>query len=288
MPERNLRAILLDGHGGLVEKKTASGDPRLVPQEGRAFWAWCVESAVRRELGMAVRVDPMRLWETRCEKELRVPRALHGRTLSQRDYFEWVNRLVVETVLKAELSSVPLRQRIKIARLVRKLHRTDHAEHRMYADGREFVKWASAVGLPLFLQTALEDRRVKEMIARGHVPESRIQGVFTTQRLGASKLQPEFWQRVLKEIRCAPHETLVVGNNVVQDTYCTEVGIPAIVLDRDGVQERYFRERGQELRGAPFLRRSDELPPRAPYIAFERSFEGIKWWCMRMTFVARK
>lgn len=282
MVNRIIRAVSLDVHGGLFEKVVPGGRVDRVPETGRQHWAWCFSQAISEALGTERTFDPLRLWEAMTEVALRAPRVVDGRVMPQRHYYEDINDFAFAEVAPDLARSLNSRQRRRVARLVRRLHRLDQTGHQLYPDMRELVEWIRTMNLRLYLNTAQEDRRVNQLLEHHRVPRHWFDGVYTTYRLGFSKVRPEFWEKMLNAIRLEPQEVMVIGNNTVQDTYCTVVGIPALILDRDGVQGRYFTNRGDHLRGAQFLTRQDPLPPRAAFIGFERSPKQLQWWLQRM------
>lgn len=285
MSGREIRAVLMDVHGVPFEKKTDQDNPRLVGEQGRAFWASCAERAINKIFGKPVSIDPMRLWETRCEIELRTPRVEDGKVIPQRDYWDRINRLVLEA-LEPEVMGrgVPSTLKVRAARAMRGFHREDHPDHTMYHDMRGFLHWIHDVGLKLYFQTAQEERRVWELVRSRNAPVSCIDGVFTTHRLGFSKLRREFWLKILDVLQMAPEQVIVVGNNAIQDTYCTAVAVSVLILDRDGEQERWCRSRGQHLRGAALLSDSQEIPERGKFIGFAQNGKQLQRWLERMCY----
>jgi FMN phosphatase YigB (HAD superfamily) len=284
---RFIRAILLDVHGGLFERKTK--DPRLIPEEGRKYWARCFEKAVAQVLGVKLKIDPKQLIETKYEVELRTPKEKNGRVISERNYFLMVNQRILEILLPQVLAKVTPRVKKQLAQTIRSLHRQDHLNHVLYDDMREFLGWARKVGFKIYLQTAQEEERVKMLLEQNQCPETFFDGIFTTARIGYSKLRLEFWQMVLKKIEnCLPSEVVVIGNNAIQDSYCSMAGIPAMILDRDKFQEKFLTKRGNKLRGVKFLRRGDSIPPKAPFIIFEARPLDFKWWLETINSLGNK
>lgn len=277
---RKIHAILLDVHGALFEKQAEQ--PRLIPEEGRKFWAQCFEQAVKQHLGVELDINPRVLCEAKLEAELRTPREKMGKLIPPRQFFLLINELIFDTILPQLTAGITPYVRREIAKTVRLLHRDDHLLHTLSDDMREFIEWTRQKNIKIYLQTAQENEKVSALLRENNVPASRFSGIFTTIALGYSKLRQEFWQKMLSKIGLEGHQVLVVGNNTIQDSYCTIVGIPALILDRDGFQGCFLRERGDQLRGAKLLKRGDSLPPKSPFIIFEESPTDFQWWIERI------
>lgn len=297
-----LRAVFGDGHGGIVEKKTPNDDPREVPQVGRAYWAKCFADGFAQVTGETLpgTVDPMRLFEVRIEKEIHTPRLIRIRDragkrrseiLRPREWYDRINELVLLELfpsLKGELGSQVLR---RIARAVRRLHREDLTEHKIYPDGREFLHWVPTKGLRHYITTAQEKLRAQELLDRGNAPwscfEGGREGLFTTERFGASKMRKEYWIKALAAAKLKSNQVVAWGNNTVQDSSCTMVGIPALILDRDGTQRKYFMGRGRHLRGVRFVNDPHRMPSRGPFIAFVESPQELMYWITMMIMASQ-
>lgn len=282
MAKRELRAVGGDWHGFTVEKVPRDGKSESIAQEGREFWARCVTEAAFL-LGIKLVVDPMKLWRTKCETELRAPRMEGGRPIRVRTYYETVNYLILRAILRDQkqrnISEVQLR---RMAREVRHLHRRDFFVHAMRPDIREFVHWVYDIGLDYFVHTGQDDNRVQAQGLRCNVPWERISKVFTTQRLQSNKMTKQFWEQVMAELGLQSWQMVVLDNNAVQGTFCTVLGIPVLVLDRDGERKKFFTQRGPRLREAPILNDPSQIPPRAAFVAFARTPQEIRDWILAM------
>lgn len=74
-----------------------------------------------------------------------------------------------------------------------------------------------------------------EAIRRAIHPLDDADHLFCSSAIGFQKPHPEFYARVQQELRCAPHQILMVGDNLTNDVQAAHAaGWQAIWIQRDG------------------------------------------------------
>lgn len=288
--QKPLVAVSLDVHGLTLEKKSTAAV--LIPQEGREHWAWCAEEAVLETLGVSVQVDPDQMARAKMRIELRTPRRRSGRPLRESRYFEWINELLIREVLPEKLvEHMPLSVARSIAKHMRVFHRSDRNEFTMYPDVRELVEWLRDKKIAITINSGQPRAHVEGMLEAHRFPMQSIREITTTETAGMSKMREGFWLRVARDAQCDPQEVVILGNNPIQDTMCTRVGSPALLLDRDGFNQKVFFEAKEDtenrLRGTLILRKTDPVPPIASFIEFCSTPEGMRTRLEEMLYGAK-
>lgn len=285
MAIRMCRAVCLDVHGVLFER---GGKDVPSPEEGaeigRRNHAECYRQGVQRALGgnVELTIDAQALWENQERAFGIVPHEdSHGRVRHHREFIEAVNLRTLELHFPDLMIHLPDVMKRRIAHTIRKLRRDSLRSYVMYLDMREFFEWVHTRGIPIYLVTGLERKRLRMLMNQcdARVERDLIARVFSASELGANKLSSRFWTEILRHIGVEPHEAIVVGNSMPIDSSCTKVGIPAIILDRGGSQEAFYRPGDAQSRyGIRLLGLGDDIPPRAPFIGFAKTPKELRQW----------
>lgn len=281
---RTCRAVGLDVHGVLIEREVPNLDkePTAVVRVAQQHAADCCREALQKVIGQDIPVFPDVLWVHEQWALENTPRSRNGKTLSHRNFLVAVNR----TTLSRAFASLGLNgpQLTQIARKIRRLRHQNRVAYAHYPDMRAFLAWVHDThGAPLHLVTGQESEKVEEHIATCEVAREHIAGICTAHELGGNKLSRNFWQNLLKRLKLEPHELVMIGNEIPIDAACTQEDIPAIIFDRGGMREQYFRTSGKR-NGVKFISLGDEIPPRAPFIAFAKDTEELKAWLLRIPY----
>ena len=315
MAERICRVVLEDVHGVLIERNVADANPQrdaaAFVRAGLLFHAECWQRAIHRILNFAppirfagddggeggseqgdlVRwtgtIDPQALWETQERAFNEVPRTdCRNRPRHHRDFLKRVNAVTLRMhfpLLAQHLQSVVQR---RLASEVWRQRRHSLRTYTLCEDMLAFNRWMLASGIAVHPVTGLDRERLRALIRQCGIPDDVREGFgrsFSAAELGANKLSHRFWEIVLEHCGVPAHELIVIGNSVPIDSSCTETGIAVIMLDRGGLLQRFYRPNGQRTwRGIRLLSFEDDVPPRAPFIAFAETPDDLQRWITRL------
>lgn len=281
---RTCRAVGLDVHGVLIEREVPDleKEPAAVVRVAQQHAADCYHEALQKATGQDIPVHADVLWMHEQWALDNIPRSRGGETLSHRNFLVAVNR----AALGRAFASLGLseQQLTQIACEVRRLRKKNRAAYAHYPDMRTFLAWVHDThGAPLHLVTGQEPEKVEEHITTCSVVREHIVAVHTAHDLGGNKLSRHFWKNLLHKLGLEPQDLVMIGNEIPIDAACTQEDIPAIIFDRGGIREQYFRTSGKR-NGVKFIGLDDELPPRAPFIAFAKDTEELKAWLLRIPY----
>lgn len=126
-------------------------------------------------------------------------------------------------------------------------NRLVQGEYTMHPKRRVFVNWLlkTKFGKTPHVVVASNSREDEvQRILSAEAVSNLFDDVFTSERLHVSKPAPSFWTKVLKSIGVAPHETLMVGNSLLNDAVAARHGIHTVlILDRYDDAEEQRRRR---------------------------------------------
>lgn len=302
--KRYCRAKGYDWHGVVVERlvKNIGRHPgQVVKVAMRSAWRCFIKALIaqlpdREDEIMKKMPTPRKLWEREQLAMVQTPKMKKGRILHHREFLEKANHGILRTLFPEFFTGGEGKKKLhQVAREVRKLRRQRRRmPYAMNKDVRGLLVWdAQKHGAPNHIVSGQERHRILEVVRRKKVPRkyfARVNGIITAGDLGANKLSPQFWVRLLARLKLKAHEFLMIGNEVPIDGACTQVGISCIIFDRGSIRKEFYRT-NEALRkdlGVPFIFDLDEeIPSHGPFIAFAKDTEELQKWLERIPYLSR-
>lgn len=161
-------------------------------------------------------------------------------------------------------------------------HRMVWGEYKMHPKRRAFVHWLLKTRFGRVPHVVVASNSQEAAVRRTLEAEgvaSLFRDVYTSEKLKVSKPAPSFWGKVLRQLEVQPHETLMVGNSMLNDAVAARHGIHTVlILDRFDEAEAREAKRSQldeyaaERKGEVRVFASEHLQRVREYIA--RNFQA--------------
>ncbi|MBI4132982.1 HAD hydrolase-like protein [Candidatus Uhrbacteria bacterium] len=251
---------------GLFEEQASR--PELSPRAKRQRWA----NNLRQVTDGAIEASGDEVYQALQELRIRSPHLE-----DELDYHLEVNERLIRRFSPSHADR-------EHAQELRRLLRLDNPDFTIYKDVRELTRWVvQELGSPIYVVSGHEDRRLRRMLHRWKKIRGRITDMITTESVGYDKVRPEFWREVLRRVGVSPGQFVMIGSNIITDTFATTAGVPVIVRDRDWFQRQLAHALFDgEFRGAPILDVVEGMPPRRAFIGLAQKTDHIKHWLMRI------
>lgn len=286
---REIHDVLEDVHGVLVERKVEGAEehPERIVLAAQDHAVLCCQDSFEQVLGAGLRpeVDAHELWIAEQRAMELTPYEDKGKPLRPVQFFVRVNLKTLQIQFPDLMKRFKPIDQMRVARRMRKLRRQDRLPYTMYDDMRAFMhRVYQEHGAVQHLATGKELPRLHTLIKRRQIPvrACHVDKMFSATELAANKLSTQYWGKILYTLGRQAHEVVMIGNEVTIDGACTRAGIAALILDRGGLKQKYFRERGVTRYGVPYLSLEDDLPPRRAFIGFAQNPNELWSWLERM------
>lgn len=90
-----------------------------------------------------------------------------------------------------------------------------------------------------------------DTLLKRHGMRDLFHHIYTSDKLGVSKENPDFYDMVLTELKVEKHEALMIGNSAFKDLVAASIGIPTIWMRNQG--ETVTEKQIEEMHGAAAL-----------------------------------
>lgn len=267
-------AVLMDGTNAYFEPKAAN--PSLAPQQKRAIWVEALEELARCNNVGSVSCNPLTVWREFMDARRMEARVRDERRVSAKRYRRNVNLRLLKRL--AELGMIPGSLTTNAcAQQLQELFRQRGGPSRytVNLDVAECVSWMSeeeaeadpgiGLGAELSMVTTQRQDNINAMFKTcGAAQRELFRRVLTADQIGlADKLSMGYWKRVERLTGIPLAQSVVIGSNGITDGYAALAGAYVVlIVDRDGVQEDYFRGIGEQTttRGLPLVPHDQPLP----------------------------
>lgn len=267
-------AVGIDGMSGIFEE--SASNPRRAAERKRERWA----DATTRATSGRVTASPDEVYQALQELRISAPREREGQPIPAGRFYRELNARLIRRLD----SSYPEGDVERASRALQNRLRSDNRHFTIYPDMQKFVEWLAVdLNTPPWIVTAQRDERMRKMLRRWQTMRQHFAGMVTTQALRYDKLRPEFWAGWIARLGVPAERVVMIGSNLITDTYATVVGVSVVVLDRDGFHakfvQQYFGAQGH-FRDAPILRRGENIPPRQAVIYIAGSLGEARDWLL--------